>query len=461
MWYKSTYWKRQDGFAWSSSRSPMRRCTLTYLFPLMLVVGAGCSKSPESPVSPPESMSPHRAPSPSPRPVRDAAAVAPTRLERMLSLPARLVPDPERIRFLVFGDSRAERCRCDPNRKHRKRCRVLLVPDAAKATEDCALVAQAPALVLGAVTDRLRPTTATTGADRAQFSLFTGDLVYRGSCPKDWDWVRRVFLAQVDPSRVFPIIGNHDAWRRAGEPPPFPQFFRAFPHLRVQSQGRSVHPHYYAFRVGRSLFVNLCTGGYPRGGTRADFERADRSWLCVRASFETQMRWMDRVLALGATQGVRHVFVQYHKPSFSCSSHPPLGVKHDPLTRLRSFKKSNPRVNVIAFSGHNHTTEVYLSGGVLVLVAGGGGAPQHLHHGPRACHEGKPGQPPERFWKGGVRTVRYNYFQVDVIGGRLSIQEHCLARNKDRLLFQKGSRITATGQITHTPGACNLTRGRR
>lgn len=422
------------------------------------LVGAGCSKSPGSP---PPAPAPTPTPSPSLGPFQDAAVVAPKRLDRMLVLPARLVPDPERIRFLVFGDSRAGHCRCNPKKKHRKRCRVRYVPDAARTTEDCALVAQAPALVLGAVAHRLRARTPATGAGRAHFSLFTGDLVYRGSCAKDWDWARRVFLARVDPKKVFPIIGNHDAWRKRGEPPSLPQFFRAFPHLRLQAGGRRAHPHYYAFRVGRSLFVNLCSGGYPSGGTRADYRRADRRWLCERASFETQMRWMDRVLARGATQGVRHVFVQYHKPSFSCSSHPPLSAKHDPLNRLRPFKKRHPAVSIVAFSGHNHTTAVYVSGGVLVLVAGGGGAPQHLQHGHRACHKDKPDQPPERFWKGGVRTVRYNYFQVNVTGGRLSIQEYCLARIKNKLIFQKGSRITATGQITHTPDTCNLSKHHR
>jgi hypothetical protein len=323
-------------------------------------------------------------------------------------------------------------------------------------TEDCALVDQAPALVLGAVADRLRARTPAPDTGRVHFSLFTGDLVYRGSCARDWDWARRVFLSKVPPKRVFPIIGNHDAWHRRGEVPAFPQFLAAFPHLNLSEQGRSVLPHYYAFLIGRSLFVSLCTGGYPSRGTSADFERADRTWLCKRASFETQMRWMDRVLAHGVKKGVRHVFVQYHKPSFSCSRHPPLATKHDPLTRLRPFKKRHPEVNVIALSGHNHTTAVYLSGGVLVLVAGGGGAPQHLQHGPRAWYADKPEQPPERFWKGGFRTVRYNYFQIDVTGDRLSIQEHCLARIGSKLTFQKGSHISATGRITHLPNTCNL-----
>ncbi len=376
----------------------------------------------------------------------------------MLSFPARLVKDSEKIRFLVLGDTRAPHCRCSPPSKHkksRKHCRVLYTPDAPSTTEDCAIVEQAPALVLGAVADRLRATG--TAANRPHFGLFTGDLVYRGSCTKDWDWARRVFLSKVPPNRVFPIIGNHDSWQKRGEPPALAQFFRAFPHLKLIENGRTVLPHYYAFRIGRSLFVNLCAGGYPAAGTHADFAQADREWLCERASFKTQIRWMDRVLDQGAAKGVRHVFVQYHKPSFSCSRHPPLSTKHDPLTKLRAFKKRHSSVNVVALSGHNHTTAVYLSGGVLVLVAGGGGAPQHFRHSTRACHKDKPNQPPERFWKGGKRSLRYNYFQIDITGENLSIQEHCLARVKGRLTFQKASRITSTGQITHTPGTCNLT----
>ncbi len=445
----------------------MRRQLSAPLVLLLLLVIAGCTKPAQTPPPTRDAAAAAAAAAATAATIRDAAAttvpdaaaVAPTGVERMLAFPARLVKNPEKIRFLVMGDSRAPHCRCSPRRKHNKRrkhCRVRYTPDAPKDAVDCELVERGPALVLGAVANRLRAPRPPTSTDRPHFCLFTGDLVYRGSCTKDWDWARRVFLDKVPPQRVFPIIGNHDSWQKRNEPPALEQYFRAFGHLKMTIKGRTVLPHYYAFIIGRSLFVNLCTGGYPARGTPADFKRADRQWLCERASFKTQMRWMDRVLAYGAKKGVHHVFVQYHKPSFSCSRHPPLAAKHDPLTRLRYFKKRHHAVNVVALSGHNHTTAVYLSGGVLVLVAGGGGAPQHFHSGAGACHKDKPNQPPERFWKGGKRTLRYNYFQINVTGKNLSIQEHCLARVKGRLTFQKGSRISSTGQITHTPNTCNL-----
>lgn len=425
--------------------------SLRWIFITSLVVAA-CGKSPAPSAS--NSGAPGNVSSPVPT-VPDAAVVASKRPMRLLDSPARLVKDPQRFRFLVFGDSRDDYCRCDPPRKHRNHCRVRYTQSPSALVKACALVAKAPALLLGAVAQRLR-SKGHTPDSRVHFSLFTGDLVYRGSCAKDWNWARRVFLSKAPANRVFPIIGNHDSWRKRGEPPASPQFLRAFPHLAQKSLPKGTLPHYYAFRIGRSLFINLCTGGYPSTGTRAEFKRADRKWLCERASFETQMRWMDRTLAYGVSKGVHHVFVQYHKPSFSCSSHPPLNKKHDPLTRLHPFKKRHPKVNVVALSGHNHTTAVYVSGGVLVLVAGGGGAPQHYQHGPQACHKDKPDQPPEQFWKGSIRTVRYNYFQVDVTGRELSIQEHCLARIQNKLAFQKASRISATGQITHLPGTCDL-----
>jgi Calcineurin-like phosphoesterase len=442
----------------------MRQRHSTHLILLLLLVfaaWAGCTKATKAP-PPAGDATATPAGDATADPVRDAAVLPPKGLERTLDFPARLVKNPEKIRFLVLGDTRAPRCRCSlprKHRKHRKHCRVWYTPNAHSAAEDCAIVDQAPALLLGGVANRLRTTTAkapAATADRPHFSLFTGDLVYRGSCTRDWDWARRVFLNKLPPGRVFPIIGNHDSWQRRNEPSAIAQYFSAFPHLKLNEKGQSVLPHFYAFRIGRSLFVNLCTGGYPASGTAADFARADRQWLCEQASFKTQMRWMDRVLAQSASKGVRHVFVQYHKPSFSCSRHPPLAPKYDPLTRLRAFKKRHRSVNVVALSGHNHTTAVYLSGGVLVLVAGGGGAPQHFQHGARACHKDKPNQPPELFWKGTRRTLRYNYFQINVTGEDLSIQEHCLARVKGQITFQKGSRISPTGQITHTPDTCNL-----
>lgn len=411
---------------------------------LPLLLGAACSKSPKAP---PATQTTGRA---GPEPATPAPAHPP----HLLTVPAQMFASSGPLRFVVFGDSRARRCLCDAKLKPGKHCGVRYRSDAPKKISDCALVDQGPDLVMGAVAARLLLHRAKPGS--AHLILFTGDLVYRGSCTRDWDWARRVFLSKVDTRRVFPILGNHDTWHKRGEPPAVPQYFRAFPHLKVSRGGGSQRPHYYAFRVGEALFVNLCSGGYPSGGTAADFAQADREWLCEAASFDIQMRWMERVLAHGASLGVRHVIVQYHKPSYSCSRHPPLGPKHDPLAKLRPFKKRHPKVNVVAFSGHNHATEVYRTGGVLVVVAGGGGAPQHLQSGPKACHPDKPDQPPERFWKGRLRTSRYNYFLVTLSGSELSLQEHCLTRSRGRLTFQKGSHISASGQITHTPGACDL-----
>ncbi len=422
------------------------------LLALFLLATTGCSKS--KPSSEPKEKPPV-AQSPDAR----ARPPAPPQLPpRMLKLSKGWIPNPQAIRFTVFGDSRAGYCACDSKTIKRKYCRVRYRPNSPRMVEDCPLVLKGPDLVMGAVATRIDNWR--SASKGAHFSLFTGDLVYRGSCEADWKWAQKVFLNRVDKERIFPIIGNHDSWRKQGEPSPFKLFLNnAFAHLHTRGDNDNL-PHYYAFRVGDSLFVNLCTGGYPANGKHADFLRADRTWLCEEASYEKQMRWMDRVLDYGVKRKVKHVFVQYHKPSFSCSRHPPLKPAHDPLNRLRPFKKKHPKVNVVAFSGHNHTTGVFLSGGVLVIVAGGGGAPQHFHSGPKACYKDKPNQPPELFWKGGKRTVRYNYFQVDVTGAKLSIREHCLARIKGKLTFQKGSAISSTGQITHTPGTCDASPGK-
>ncbi|MDL2123647.1 MAG: hypothetical protein LWX51_11315 [Deltaproteobacteria bacterium] len=77
------------------------------------------------------------------------------------------------------------------------------------------------------------------------------------------------------------------------------------------------------------------------------------------------------------TRGLKNVFIQYHKPSFSQSVQPPLDDDNDPLTVLTSFKKSHPNVNIYVFNGHNHTTEMYKTREeILLMVTGVGGASQ-------------------------------------------------------------------------------------
>ncbi|MFH2009423.1 MAG: metallophosphoesterase [bacterium] len=390
-------------------------------------------------------------PQPLPSPPRRRPARAGTP-ERMLPLPADLVKSKEHFQFLIFGDSRAGHSRCDKPRKHS--CDIVLPGGAIPTREDCSLEERAPELMLEAITERLTARAPPTGP-RDAFALFTGDLVFRGSCKKDWELVRAKLLSRIPARRLYPIVGNHESWHGRNEPRPLPFFFQAYPHLRLHVGDKKIEPHYYFFHLGRSLFINLCTGGYPRFGAPADFEKADRRWLCEVAPFPRQMAWLDKVLAYGARHGVRHVFVQYHKPSFSCSRHPSLDDRHDPMFHLRPFKKRHPEVNIIALSGHNHTTALYVSEGVVSLVAGGSGAPQHTEWGARACHPHKR-QPPERFWNGARRVTRYNYFRVVVHGNQLTIGERCLTRVNGRFEYRPGAVISANGTVTHRTGACRL-----
>ena len=370
--------------------------------------------------------------------------------------PESQIKNTESFRFLVFGDTRAAHTFCGRHGSKYKPCPVSQGRQPA-VQKGCRPIDQIQALMLGRVSDLLadRKVLPPRPSGRDAFGLFTGDLVYRGSCAADWARARRLFLSRVPPERVFPVLGNHETWHGRNEPSPFPFFFKAYPHLRRRHGETTQQPHYYAFRVGRSLFLNLCTGGYPRFGKPEGFKRADRTWLCEQASFEHQMRWLDRQLAKAARHKIKHVFVQYHKPSYSCSNHPGLDDRHDPLFRLRPFKRIHPSINITVFNGHTHNTELYLTQGVVVLVAGGSGAPQHADWGPSSCHKNKK-QPPERFWDGAKRPPRYNYFRVTVKGDRISIQERCLTRAQGRYSFENGVTISATGKLHRRPGACAL-----
>ena len=286
-------------------------------------------------------------------------------------------------------------------------------------------------------------------AAQAAFAVTTGDLVYRGVDNKHWDTWKGFFgdILSKCPPRMFSVMGNRETCVVRGDADAMDNFFGAFP-CQVQN-GEQLH--HFAFFAGNSVFINLCSGGIGSWGPK--YAMYDESFNCTQNTYEQQMTWLDQVIDYGVGEkGTKHVFVQYHKPSFTNLTHYPLAACNDPVSKLEKIKADkHASLNYFVFNSHNHTTEVYRTdSGIMTMVVGGGGGPQR-HLNCNAIHE-KP-TPEERFWKAlGIplnkRDARVNYFQVAVKDDDVKIQEICLTERDGGLSFELGATIDKNGNVT-------------
>lgn len=284
------------------------------------------------------------------------------------------------------------------------------------------------------------------------FALYTGDFVWRGSKDSYWSEIRTQFptsLRSISEAKIFPVLGNHETWQEPNEGNAMTNYFATFPYL-VQDR---VQFHNYAFVVGDSLFVNLCSGGY--GKDKEKFKQDDKNWNCeVISSFDELMVSLQSLVGRmrRGQKEIKNMFVTYHKPSYSTYEHPPLDLKNDPIQTLLDISRNNPGMKLFVFNGHNHVTEIFKPAGTIIaLVAGGGGAPQKSSV-PVDDH-GKPMQ--ELFWPviDSGRYPRINYFRIKVGKNDTSVnvEERVLCVNNDVsvLGYFRGIVIDNDGVITN------------
>lgn len=288
----------------------------------------------------------------------------------------------------------------------------------------------------------------------ADFTLYTGDFIWMGGDKAQWQEIRRYFpkgLRSNGSAQIFPVLGNHEFLQTSAKQDALKNYFTTFPYLADGENGL----HNYYFTIGRNLFVSLCSGNTSDGEKRVRRE-LDQFWNCdCVVSFESLMIELTELLEdLAAEEGLNNVFVQYHKPSFSHSAHPPLLQAFDPLAVLGQWKEEHAGVNMVVFNGHNHTTEAYRTEeGILVLVIGGGGASQD---GYLAVYQHDKETPEELFWATlgrEERDPRVNYFRVDVdAAGKTTIREMVLVIDggifpRLKTHFTEGVRILPDGEM--------------
>lgn len=286
-------------------------------------------------------------------------------------------------------------------------------------------------------------------SQKAAFSLFTGDLIWQGGKLVFWE-EPKAYFSQSIRRKIYPTPGNHETWKD----PLLSNYFNFFPHLEKN--------HSYYFTCGNSLFISICTGGYIGEYSKELAFEQDRKITCTQADYiQLQLpSFLETTADNMAKSGtpLKNIFVQYHKPSFSYYKHPPLDKKSDPVEALRAFAQKNEKVQILVFNGHNHTTELYQPApNIMVLVAGGGGAPQKVLSqdlpsvAVKEIYEEKGVK--EVFWKAlgsttEKRTMRINYWTVEVDNtvNKVIVTEKVLTFTGREHVFVNGLTIV-NGQI--------------
>ncbi len=192
------------------------------------------------------------------------------------------------------------------------------------------------------------------------------------------------------PGNFFPAVGNHENWHDDE----IVGFRETFPWLK--QLGFSAKYRIYTFIHNNCSFIFLDSGGWHQGGT---------AWAGKYPEFKEQMVYLKNQLKNARVNRRDHVFVTFHKPSFTHIGHDALPKDQNPHEILKNFAD---KLSIFVFNSHVHTTEHFLVDGINYLVIGGSGAPQKF------TSSKNPSPQKELYWHGTDRFEEYNYLKVEV-----------------------------------------------
>ena len=255
--------------------------------------------------------------------------------------------------------------------------------------------------------ERRRAIVSQIAADKPDFIVINGDIVYDGGNSNDW----KVFDQESAPwreagVRVFPALGNHDV---RGGAPALASYFGRFPELKEQR--------WYSLRYGNCLFLIL----------DSDVEHGPGS---------PQGDWLKSELD-GVSKDVDFVFLAMHHPPYTKSTEHLMGGGHtarpqeQDLARMLEARQQTLRAKIIAIAGHVHNYERYEHGGVEYIVSGGGGATPYMIQ-----------RDPGDFYSKAGATYHYCTFAVD--RGKLSFQMHKLDMVEGQPVWSVGDKFELT-----------------
>jgi len=217
---------------------------------------------------------------------------------------------------------------------------------------------------------------AVAAADPA-FICFTGDLIFNGYDPADWNvWDSETSIWKEKKIPVYPALGNHEV--RAKVKLSLANYFQRFPYLE--------NNRFYSVRAGNVLVLVLDSALDEMSGPQGQ-------WLTGK---------LDHV-----PPDVDFVFVIMHHPPYTSSTESMTGEGHSArsmemdLAKDLEERQAHTRYRFVVISGHVHNYERHEHGGITYFVSGGGAA--HAYPVVR--------QPSDPFQSTGIN---YHYLLVEV-----------------------------------------------
>ncbi len=180
--------------------------------------------------------------------------------------------------------------------------------------------------------------TSTIAKYDVEFVINTGDIVFSGGFEDEWYQFFNDGALLFKKATLFVVFGNHE---KGGEE----TFKRQF---EFPNQDKF----YYSFDWGKSHFIILCM----ECGISPDTE---------------QYQWLKQdIETVDSNRDIRHIFVAFHNPPYTFSSHAPNTDARNYIVPLLKTTRTK-----LVFNGHNHLYEHAFKDGIHYLVSGGGGAP--------------------------------------------------------------------------------------
>ncbi len=179
---------------------------------------------------------------------------------------------------------------------------------------------------------------------RADFLVNTGDVVYRGADPAEWDRFFQIEGPLLRDRCAFVAVGNHE--------------------LVGGKDGEVAYLKYFAPDEGDAPEDRRLYGSFRWGNTRFFLLNAMDEWS------GREREWLDQTSRASMTEpGIAHRIAVLHHGPFSSGPHrgnPRLG------TVLRILHDNKVE---LVLAGHDHIYERGEGGGVKYVISGGAGAP--------------------------------------------------------------------------------------
>ncbi|MBV9484082.1 MAG: metallophosphoesterase [Acidobacteria bacterium] len=204
-------------------------------------------------------------------------------------------------------------------------------------------------------------------AQKPDFVIITGDVVYRGDNEDDW----HVFDDETKELRnkkisLLPVLGNHDVRGTTGQSKFVDHFEALKPHPQLKAQG------WYLVNYANTEFLMLDSqSSYTQDSPQGDWMRKKLKAVPEELAFLFIVLHHPLVTHASRLPSVYRCHDRYSRPALG---HDVEDAEKHLKILLEEFSKTHRGIRIVVFSGHNHNYERYVENRITYVVTAGGGA---------------------------------------------------------------------------------------